>query len=79
VTEQHDHKPEPFRRSPAGIVLIAFLAIAGFFLWQEHRTHLLGILPYLLLLTCPLLHFFMHRGHGGHGDHGNRGSTDGSQ
>jgi hypothetical protein len=27
-----------------------------------------------LLLLCPLLHFFMHRGHGGHGGHG--GSHD---
>ena len=74
MTEEHDHKPAPFLRSPGGIVLIAFLAIAGFFLWQEHRAHLLGFLPYLLVLACPLLHFFMHRGHGGHGDHGAKGS-----
>ena len=50
-------------------MLIAFLAIAGFILRQEHRAHLLGFLPYLLLLACPLLHLFMHRGHGGHGGH----------
>jgi hypothetical protein len=24
----------------------------------------LGWLPYLLLLACPLMHLFMHRGHG---------------
>jgi hypothetical protein len=41
----------------------AFLAIAVFFLWQEHRAHLLGALPWLLLLACPAMHFFMHRGH----------------
>jgi hypothetical protein len=41
-----------------------FLAIAVFFLWQEHRAHLLGALPWLLLLACPAMHFFMHRGHG---------------
>jgi len=40
------------------------LAIAAFFLWTEHRAHLLGILPYLLLLACPFIHLFMHRGHG---------------
>jgi hypothetical protein len=68
--EEHDHKPTPFLRSPGGLVLLAFLTIAGFFLWQEHRAHLLGVLPYLLLLACPLMHIFMHRGHGGHGDHG---------
>lgn len=51
-------------------VLIGFLLIAGFFLWTEHRAHLLGALPYLILLACPLMHIFMHRGHGGHGGHG---------
>jgi len=51
------------------MVLLAFLAIAGFFLLTEHRAHLFGVLPFLLLLACPLLHFFMHRGHGSHGEH----------
>jgi hypothetical protein len=46
------------------------LAIAGFFLITEHTAHVLGVLPYLILLACPLLHFFMHRGHGGHAGHG---------
>lgn len=44
--------------------LIGFLAIAGFFLVTEHRAHLLGVLPYLLLLACPLLHVFHHGAHG---------------
>lgn len=46
------------------VVLIAFLLIAGFFLFAEHRAHVFGILPFLLLLACPLLHLF---GHGRHG------------
>lgn len=45
--------------------LIAFLSVAGFFLWTEHRAHVLGILPYLLALACPLMHLF-HHGHGHH-------------
>ena len=45
-------------------VLIGFLAIIGLFLFTEHRVHLFGILPYLLLLACPFMHFFMHGGHG---------------
>lgn len=44
-------------------VLPGFLAIALFFLWTEHRAHLLGVLPYLLVLACPLMHLF-HHGHG---------------
>ena len=53
-----------------------FLAIAAFFLWEEHKAHILGMLPYVLLLLCPLLHLF-HGGHGGpghnHGDGGHGG------
>ena len=45
------------------------LGIISFFLWTEHRAHLLGALPLLLLLAvCPLMHLFMHRGHH-HGQH----------
>ena len=53
-------------RSRTGLTLIAFLAIAAFFLVAEHTAHFFGILPYALLLVCPLLHLFIH---GGHADH----------
>ena len=58
-------------------VLLAFLAIAAFFVLTEHRAHAWGLAPYLLLLACPLLHFFMHGRHGGHGGHGPDGSGAG--
>lgn len=64
--EQREHARRHASRSKW--VLIGFLAVAGFFLWTEHRAHLFGILPYLLLLACPLMHLF-HHGHG-HGHHG---------
>jgi len=57
-------------RSRMGLALLGFLAIAVFFLFTEHRAHFFGILPYLLLLACPLLHLFMHGKHGGHGGGG---------
>jgi hypothetical protein len=67
-----------FLTSRAGVALLAFLAIAGYFLWTEHQAHVLAVVPYLpwlLLLACPLLHFFMHRGGGHDGHHGsNQGS-----
>ena len=50
-------------------ILVAFLAIAAFFLFTEHRAPLLGVLRFLLLFACPLLHLFMHHGHGTHGGH----------
>jgi hypothetical protein len=28
----------------------------------------LGVLPFLIFLACPLMHLFMHHGHGGHGN-----------
>jgi hypothetical protein len=46
--------------------LIGFLLVAAYFLYTEHRAHVLGALPYLLLLACPLMHLF-HHGHGHHG------------
>ena len=46
------------------LVLIVFLVIAAFFLITEHGAHLFGVLPYLLLLACPLMHWLMHGGHG---------------
>jgi len=58
-----------FLTSPSGLVLIGFLAIAGVYLWMEHRAHLLGVLVWLPLLLCPLMHFFMHHSHGGHSGH----------
>ena len=47
-----------------------FLAMAVFLLTTEHRAHILGAVPYLLLLLCPVVHLFMHGGHGGHREHG---------
>ena len=65
--------PRPGEHQPRTTwILIGFLAVAAFFLITEHTAHVLGALPYLILLLCPLLHFFMHRGHGAHGGHGHR-------
>ena len=71
----HDHAGHPdepqgnFLTSRMGLVLIGFILIAGALLLTEHRAHVLGVLIYLPILACPLMHFFMHGGHGGHGSH----------
>lgn len=59
-----------FLFSRTGLVLIGFLVIAGALMFTEHRAHVLGILVWLPLIACPLMHLFMHGGHGGHGSHG---------
>jgi len=79
----HEHKSESHKgwlESRSNWVLLAFLAIAGFYLITEHKAHLFGLLPFLILLACPFLHMFMHRGHSGYDrdspaaghDHGNK-------
>ena len=76
----HDGKKGSSFASRANIVLIGFLVIGGFYLATEHRAHLYGWLPWLLLLACPLMHLFMHGSHGNNrnvsdGRSGNREST----
>ncbi|MCP1773577.1 hypothetical protein J2R73_008844 [Bradyrhizobium japonicum] len=53
-------------KAKGGLVLIGFLVIAGALLFTEHRAHVLGLLVWLPLIACPLMHFFMHGGHGHH-------------
>jgi hypothetical protein len=47
-------------RSGLAAALISLVIVGLFYLLREHWGHGLGILPYLLLLACPLLHLFMH-------------------
>ncbi len=46
------------------LTFAAFGAGLAYLLIGEHRVHLLGWLPFLLILLCPLLHMTMHGGHG---------------
>lgn len=74
---QHEHSaPEGNHRlrMVSRLVFIGFVAVAAFFLITEHRAHLFGILPFLLLAACPLMHLFHHGGHGGHGGGGQSAS-----
>ena len=69
---EHDHSQHEqygqHQASRGKWVLIGFMVVAAFFLWTEHRAHVLGVLPYLLFLACPLMHLFHHHGH--HHRHG---------
>lgn len=72
---QHDHQTHDTSGRLGNVsryVFVSFAAIALFFLITEHRAHLFGILPFLLLAACLLLHRF---GHGGHSGHGGRGDA----
>jgi hypothetical protein len=71
----HDHGQQPWWRTRSGIVLCGFLLIAAFYLLVEHTAHVFGVLPFLLILACPLMHLFMHQGHGARGSE-NAGKGD---
>lgn len=70
-----DSGPPRFWRSRYAVGFLVLGAVALFYLVAEHKAHLLGALPYLLLLAGPLMHVFMHGGNGGHG----RESGDGKR
>ncbi|MBN9341497.1 MAG: hypothetical protein ABT02_10010 [Comamonadaceae bacterium SCN 68-20] len=72
MSHQHDGhgSPPSFWSSRYAIGYVAIGAVAAYFLLTEHLAHVVGALPFLLLLACPLMHVFMHGSHGGHGHHG---------
>ena len=52
--------------SRTGLLFLASTGAVLLWLVYEHRLHVLAILPYLLVLACPLMHLFHHRGHTAH-------------
>ncbi|WP_248797685.1 DUF2933 domain-containing protein [Pseudomonas sp. MWU13-2105] len=75
INSPHPSNTSPtFWRSRAGMALGMLLLIGMFYLAREHYGHVLGLLPYMILLLCPLMHFFGHH-HGGHGHHGENSAS----
>jgi hypothetical protein len=64
-------------RTRSGIAIIGFALVGAFYVLREHWGHALGTLPYLIILACPLLHLFMHRGH--HHDGSDQDDAPGSK
>ena len=67
--EHPQRKWSPYFKTLFNLAMYASLGVVAFFVITEHRAHLYGILPYLFLLSCPLMHLFMHHDHGGHDEH----------
>ena len=61
---QENNSVPNFWSTRYAIGLIVLGGIAAYFLLTEHLAHVIGALPYLFLLACPLMHIFMHGGHG---------------
>ena len=76
----HEQHEQSWWRTPIEVVTCGFLIVAGFFLVTEHTAHVFGVLPYLLILACPLMHISMHHGHhGGHGQGRSNPDNEGEQ
>ncbi len=76
-TERQSPAQQVTRRKRSEWVFFGFLAFSAFVLIAEHRAHLIPYLPWLILLACPLMHVFMHRGHGHGGHSGHQHGTQG--
>ena len=53
------------RRRSVWVATACVGAVALLALVLDHRADVLGLLPYMLLLACPLMHLW-HRDHRGH-------------
>lgn len=81
-----NHSPEHGNGRPSGLnwsrinqwVLWIGLAAAVAWMFVRHNAHLWQLLPFLILLACPLMHLFGHGGHGGHGGHDGHDRDGGS-
>ena len=66
----------PWWRTPGGVAAIGFALVAAFYVRREHWGHAQGLLPYLVLLACPLMHLLMPHHHHGHRDVAGGASPD---
>jgi hypothetical protein len=64
-SSQNGRPPKTLRN----IVIAVFVVGGGYYLWMQHRAHVLQYLPFAFFLLCPLMHLFGHGAHGGHGGH----------
>lgn len=68
-------EPETGLGTAGRVALGVFALAAAYFLWTEHRAHVIPFLPWAIFAMCPLMHVFMHHGHGSHG-HDSRDSSE---
>lgn len=70
------HHTSSWPQSRGFLVVAMLVIIVVFFVIREHWEHLVGMWVYLLLLLCPLMHFFGHGSHRVHGEREQKGNKN---
>ena len=65
-------------KSAYGLLLLAATAALAIYLVIWHGQHAAALLPFAVVLLCPLLHVFMHRHGSGH-QPSSKGDDDGNK
>ena len=65
-------------KSAYGVLALAVIVALAIYLVVWHGQHVAAVLPFALVLLCPLSHMFMHR-HGSEHQTDSRSETDGNQ
>ena len=65
-----------FLASKLGLAVTIVAAALGVYLLATHTGHALAAAPYLLLLSCPLMHVFGHHHHRSSDASGMKQSTE---
>ena len=65
-------------KSGYGMLALAATAVLAIYLVLWHGQHVAALLPFALVLLCPLSHMLMHR-HGSEHQQPSRSETDGDQ
>ena len=65
--------------SHVGLTIFGLIAATLFVMIIAASASLSAVLPYFLLLLCPLAHLFLHSGYGGHAEHGAKQVQDNTQ
>ena len=53
-SNQNSHPPKTLRNFAIGVFVVG----GGYYLWMQHRAHVLQYWPFALFLLCPLMHLF---------------------
>jgi hypothetical protein len=51
------------------VILFSLFLTGGYLIWERYQAQFFSFLPYLILLLCPLMHIFIHKGHGNQKNH----------